>query len=966
VTRVIFWKEMREQSQSAFTLIVLGVIVMAVFSAFAAYDDEGRTVVGLAVVFAWASGLVAGAQLLAGDQENGTQPWLDVLPAARRQLYWRKANAGITLAIGQAAVLWLALLLRYLFFGGKISSNIVPDYFAFTFVMMCVVAVCGCAGGLFGSAFAKTTLGAIGWGLLAQVTLLSAAILLTVMLEQLVTGIVLCLAFSASAVLPAARRYMKPDRLRHQSMRVLTHAGPAARRAVLWLAWRQGRGVFVVLLLAGLALAVIVPVTTPFAWPMAGALFGVVAGLMAFGPDQNGSAYRMFGDRRFPLGGIWRTKVLLPIAVVGVAIGLLALNLLARYVVDAMNSANARDAVHRDFIWLRSGLNLATLVLGPLYGFACGQFFGLVYRKTAVAAVLALVTSLAAVLFWLPSIALGGLHAWQWLAPPIMLLVASRAAMRPWVTGRIGNLRPVAGLVVACLLAAAALAGGVAYRAIELPGPAAPFDPEASVRKLTPTGDHRVRQAIAEFAAHLSEVEAKLGPPMGDAPPLPGAVGGQAPPAVGFPPRGAPGTGVPGGGDVGPAGLVADPQEPPKDWNTSAIEAIENGWPERDEVLRRWLDELARGEWWETLKSAVGRRVGAPPDPHGFDVAAVESARRMGLMLAARSLQLQKRGDYDAALEPLELALTLTANLQLFANGHQLSVALIVQSEALSVLGDWANGVGARPSLLRRALSAVQANDCGRTPLTTAVDVEFVRALRPYDGMKNDFERTLVQFATAVPWEADRDRRFFEAVREGYMRYAALDFRTAAAAFGSRPGQNDANLGQAVLWRWVGPSGTIAQTDETGRSLVEYINRSPWLNDAPIVYVPELSVWYYVQTQLQGSILRLALMLYQCDHGRLPDSLDALVPDYLKTLPADPYTGEPFHYRVSTGERLLMFPRLDESKAYRGVPPGTAVVWSVGPDLKDGGGRVRDPNSGYRAMVADGDLLFIVPRVSKP
>jgi hypothetical protein len=202
-------------------------------------------------------------------------------------------------------------------------------------------------------------------------------------------------------------------------------------------------------------------------------------------------------------------------------------------------------------------------------------------------------------------------------------------------------------------------------------------------------------------------------------------------------------------------------------------------------------------------------------------------------MLAARSLQLQKQGDYEAALEPLEMALTLTANLQSFANGHQLSVALVVQRQALGVLGEWTRGVGAHPDLLRRALAAVRAIDRGQSPMQMVVDVEFYRALRTapppwqYDGARNDVERTLVPFAGAVVWEAERYGRFVEAVREGYVRYAALDFRTAAAAFGSNSRQNDPNLGQAILWRWVGPTGLVASRDETGQSLIEFINRSP-------------------------------------------------------------------------------------------------------------------------------------------
>jgi len=147
--------------------------------------------------------------------------------------------------------------------------------------------------------------------------------------------------------------------------------------------------------------------------------------------------------------------------------------------------------------------------------------------------------------------------------------------------------------------------------------------------------------------------------------------------------------------------------------------------------------------------------------------------------------------------------------------------------------------------------------------------------------------------------------------------------------------------------------------------LIEFINRSPWLKDAPMVFVPELSQWYNVQTQLQGSSIRLGLMLYQCDHGRLPDSLEELVPTYLPSLPADPYSGGPFHYRISPGERIRMLPFGEEPNAFRDLVAGAAVAWSVGPNLANDGGRTQEPNAGYSG-IADGDVLFIVPRISKP
>jgi hypothetical protein len=47
--------------------------------------------------------------------------------------------------------------------------------------------------------------------------------------------------------------------------------------------------------------------------------------------------------------------------------------------------------------------------------------------------------------------------------------------------------------------------------------------------------------------------------------------------------------------------------------------------------------------------------------------------------------------------------------------------------------------------------------------------------------------------------------------------------------------------------------------------------------------------------------IAIAIKLYEADHGERPDTLDQLVPAYLPTLPADPYskTGEPIRYNPS-------------------------------------------------------------------
>jgi hypothetical protein len=61
-----------------------------------------------------------------------------------------------------------------------------------------------------------------------------------------------------------------------------------------------------------------------------------------------------------------------------------------------------------------------------------------------------------------------------------------------------------------------------------------------------------------------------------------------------------------------------------------------------------------------------------------------------------------------------------------------------------------------------------------------------------------------------------------------------------------------------------------------------------------------------------------ALYRYHAAHGRYPDSLNTLTPEYLANVPTDPFgQGKPFKYRSGSGGFLL---------------------YSVGPDLRDNGG----------------------------
>lgn len=71
----------------------------------------------------------------------------------------------------------------------------------------------------------------------------------------------------------------------------------------------------------------------------------------------------------------------------------------------------------------------------------------------------------------------------------------------------------------------------------------------------------------------------------------------------------------------------------------------------------------------------------------------------------------------------------------------------------------------------------------------------------------------------------------------------------------------------------------------------------------------------YSDFELEATRLRLAALEYKRDNKQLPPALAALVPGYISSVPADPFDGKPIRYDAARG-----------------------LIWSVGIDLKDGGG----------------------------
>ena len=104
-----------------------------------------------------------------------------------------------------------------------------------------------------------------------------------------------------------------------------------------------------------------------------------------------------------------------------------------------------------------------------------------------------------------------------------------------------------------------------------------------------------------------------------------------------------------------------------------------------------------------------------------------------------------------------------------------------------------------------------------------------------------------------------------------------------------------------------------------------------------------IQLWFRVLAERRMAAVALALRLYELDHGAWPKTLDALVPEYLPELPADPFGAD--------GRTFGFLPDADAPRLY-----------SVGVDCADEGGKFNldwrgavDKESGDKPFFLRGD-----------
>jgi hypothetical protein len=336
----------------------------------------------------------------------------------------------------------------------------------------------------------------------------------------------------------------------------------------------------------------------------------------------------------------------------------------------------------------------------------------------------------------------------------------------------------------------------------------------------------------------------------------------------------------------------------------------------------------------------------------------------MGTLIVAHGLRRQAAGDPAAFPADLRVALALGRSLRngsiIAAHVHGTEVTRI----AVDGADAWLRELDGRPDLLRAALAAVSEDD--RTALTRVGPGGEVipPAVLPGEPPEFDPRPHLLAERYVIRELQKGPGQWLPALLApaGVDKEAVAPVVDAIGTAWSVPWERERGrrlLGLGFETRSV-PGGPPLLRGRPGRVIFASQPRTP----AELVETDR-----HLRLYRRALLVKLAVRLYQAERrgtpaGTAPAALaDLVTAGCLRSVPTDPYDGQPLRYRVSMGELLAPLPA--RSNPIPGAPPplealpGQAIVWSVGANHQDDGGRgsSADMTTGTRAD----DVLFLVP-----
>lgn len=487
----LWWKEWRS-SWPIGLIVALAALGLELLLLDSAQSDAGSGVL-TPIALGWATlyAFALGAAAFAGERETRTLALLDALPVGRTTLWLGKATFTLVSSLVLALVLvaaaeagmglgqphrdWAyygprALVLGYgtlvfeavgwsLLWSALLSNALVAAILSILSVaaVRSVLTSVWLMDEWFHHAPEQLSSHALG-----RLALAAAAAAASYALVTLRPGILLVIRGKRRN----ERRMRRRSTRRDEGVReVATGGRPSAFRSLVWQTYRDGRTVWALWMMLGLAVPVLLAILG-FSRDLggtavvAGVVLALVAGVSLFGHDSQQRTSRFFAGHGVDTRLVWLARVsvgLLVLAVYGLGLRVLL------------------ELDPRVAVWSRASIGAMFIIAA----FAVGQLSGMLVRRQITAVVTGL---LALVLLFGPHMMLAQAEmvpSWSVLLTPLALLAIGLGWSGPWVYEESGARKWRSLAVLAVVPAALLMSGYVAYRAWSVPDVGYPFDRSA-------------------------------------------------------------------------------------------------------------------------------------------------------------------------------------------------------------------------------------------------------------------------------------------------------------------------------------------------------------------------------------------------------------------------------------------------------------------------------------------------------